>query len=191
MLHTFYSTPTCLQLTLLQVCPQCLNSGVLNISPEVLLGIKHAHPVLPQYFKINIKAVFLTSALYIFSFCSDLHCKWLSWSFQKVSCLLEVMMLLMNRLVNTRQHLFFPYQFIFSHSLWISQNTPQFCSVVCFVTNFPFSPFVSSSNPFFFFATVGVCSSWQCSIVCLMWFPEVLNCSPWPLFLSSVDLLSL
>lgn len=61
---------------------------------------------------------------------------------------------------------------------------------------FPFAPPrlpppLSSSLPSFFFATVGVCSSWQRSIVCLMWFPEVLNCSPWPLFLSSVDLLSL
>lgn len=55
----------------------------------------------------------------------------------------------------------------------------------CFLTRSPLLfPSVS-------FATVGVCSSWQRSTVCLMWFPEVLNCSPWPLFLSSVDLLSL
>lgn len=40
-------------------------------------------------------------------------------------------------------------------------------------------------------ATVGVCSSWLHSMACLMWFAEVPIYSPWPLFLSSVDLLSL
>lgn len=65
------------------------------------------------------------------------------------------------------------------------------CSRLSF--SFPRSPFLPALlyPPFLFCATVGVCSSWLRSTTCLMWFAEVLIYSPWPLFLSSVDLLSL
>lgn len=83
------------------------------------------------------------------------------------------------------------------HCLYsLTLYTPDPLTHISIFLFFHFSPLPLFLSPllfflFLFFATVGVCSSWQRSIVCLMWFPEVLNCSPWPLFLSSVDLLSL